>query len=236
MKTIVSLNNIKAGYDGKIILKDVSFDIHENDYVGIIGPNGGGKSTLLKVILGILKPTEGEVTYFKNGEQTSRISMGYLPQYNKIDKTFPISVYDTILTGVTNDRGLFGRFTTEQRQQVEAIIARMDLQGLEDRPISALSGGQLQRILLARALVSRPDILILDEPNTYIDEIYQAQMYSLLDNLNKECAVVLVSHDIETMKEKAKQIVCVNRSVRHYDTEETSQEDLKKQIEATFQQ
>ena len=236
MKTIVSLKNIQAGYDGKTILKDVSFDIHENDYVGIIGPNGGGKSTLLKVILGIIKPTKGEVAYFKNGERTSRISMGYLPQYNKIDKTFPISVYDTILTGVTNDRGLFGRFTAEQRQQVDATIAKMDLQGLEDRPISALSGGQLQRILLARALVSRPDILILDEPNTYIDEIYQAQMYSLLDNLNKECAVILVSHDIEMMKEKAKQIVCVNRSVRHYDTEETSQEELKRQIEATFQQ
>ncbi len=236
MKKIVSLNDIQAGYNGKTILRDVTFDIHENDYVGIIGPNGGGKSTLLKVILGIIKPTKGEVSYYKNGEATSRISMGYLPQYNKIDKTFPISVYDTILTGVTNDKGLWGRFTHEQRQQVDATIAHMDLQGLEDRPISALSGGQLQRILLARALVSRPDVLVLDEPNTYIDEIYQAQMYSLLDNLNKECAVILVSHDIEAIKEKAKQIVCVNRFVRHYNTADTTEEELKKQIESTFQQ
>ena len=236
MEKIVSLNDIHAGYNGKTILRDVTFDIHANEYVGIIGPNGGGKSTLLKVILGIIKPTQGKVSYYKNGEPANRISMGYLPQYNKIDKTFPISVYDTILTGVTNGRGLWGRFTHEQRQQVDATIARMDLQGLEDRPISALSGGQLQRILLARALVSRPDVLVLDEPNTYIDEIYQAQMYSMLDNLNKECAVILVSHDIETIRKKAKQIVCVNQSVRHYNMAATTEEELKKQIEVTFQQ
>ena len=236
MNTIISLKDIEAAYDSQPVLTGANFDITEHDYVGICGPNGGGKTTLMKVLLGIIKPTAGKVTYYKDGHETTHITMGYLPQYNKIDKAFPISVYDAILTGLTTRNRLLGRFTEDERQKVDGIINRMKLNGLENRPISALSGGQLQRILLARALVSCPDILVLDEPNTYIDEAYQAQMYALLDTLNRECAVALVSHDIEELTRHARHIVFVNNKVTHFDRGEATAEELKKHIFHTLQQ
>ncbi len=234
MERIVHIDNIEAAYDGKTVLTGATFDIHERDYVGILGPNGGGKTTLMKVLLGMTTPSHGSISYYKDGKEVPRITMGYLPQYNKIDKAFPISVYDVIRTGLGDKKNLFGRYSEEQRQQVDHIIERMELTGLEHRPICALSGGQMQRILLARALVSHPDILVLDEPNTYIDEQYQSQMYEMLDTLNRECAVVLVSHDIDSLLERARQVVCVNKSVEHFDLAHTDKATLKKRIQATF--
>lgn len=234
MKKIVHLHNIEAAYDEKTVLTGATFDIFERDYVGILGPNGGGKTTLMKVLLGMTNPSNGTIQYYKNGKDVPRITMGYLPQYNKIDKAFPISVYDVIRTGLGDKKNLLGRYSEEQRQQVDRMIERMELTGLEHRPISALSGGQMQRILLARALVSHPDILVLDEPNTYIDEQYQSQMYEMLHTLNQECAVVLVSHDIDTLLEEAHQVVYVNKNVQHFDLANIDKDTLKKHIQATF--
>lgn len=146
--------------------------------------------------------------------------MGYLPQYNSIDKKFPISVYEVVLSGLSKQKSLLHRYSPEQHEQVRRIISRMGLEGLEGRAIGELSGGQLQRALLGRALVSNPEVVILDEPNTYIDKRFEAKLYSLLEEINKERAIILVSHDIGTVLQNVKTIACVNETLDyHPDTE-----------------
>ena len=157
---------------------------------------------------------------YKNEKEVPEIAMGYLPQYNSIDKKFPISVYEVVLSGLNKQKSLFHRYTPEQHELVSRIIARMGLEGLESRAIGELSGGQLQRALLGRALVSNPEVVILDEPNTYIDKRFEAKLYSLLEEINKERAIILVSHDIGTVLQNVKTIACVNETLDyHPDTE-----------------
>lgn len=148
------------------------------------------------------------------------MTMGYLPQYNSIDKKFPISVYEVVLSGLNKQKSLFHRYTPGQHELTNRIIARMGLEGLENRAIGELSGGQLQRALLGRALVSNPEVVILDEPNTYIDKRFEAKLYSLLEEINQERAIILVSHDIGTVLQNVKTIACVNETLDyHPDTE-----------------
>ena len=165
---LIQLTDISAAYDRKQVLTDVNLTVYEKDFLGVIGPNGGGKTTLMKVILGLLKPVHGTIRFFRHGKEVPEVSIGYLPQYNHIDKKFPISVYEVVLSGLNKQKSLFSRFTAEQHRQVERTIARMGLEGLEQRAIGQLSGGQLQRALLGRAIVSCPQLIILDEPNTYM--------------------------------------------------------------------
>lgn len=188
-------SGLSAGYDGRTVLHDIDLTVYENDFLGIIGPNGGGKTTLIKCILGLLKPTAGKITY-------NISTMGYLPQYNTIDRKFPISVEEVILSGLSSKKSLISRFTDEQREKVRSTITRMGLEGLESRAIGQLSGGQLQRALLGRAIVSGPSVVILDEPSTYIDKRFEARLYELLAEINKECAIILVSHDIGTVLQR----------------------------------
>ena len=162
-KVIIEVRNLSAAYDGRTVLHDVNLDVYEHDFLGIIGPNGGGKTTLIKCILGLLKPTAGKIIYHDTckPQQTAedcQFSMGYLPQYNTIDRKFPISVEEVILSGLSSKKSLIGRFTSEHREKVREAIARMGLEGLEHRAIGQLSGGQLQRALLGRAIVSDPSI------------------------------------------------------------------------------
>ena len=146
--------------------------------------------------------------------------MGYLPQYNSIDRKFPITVEEVILSGLSSKKSLISRFTKEHKEKAHQVIVRMGLEGLEKRAIGQLSGGQLQRALLGRALVSNPQVLILDEPNTYIDKRFEAKLYSLLEEINRERAIVLVSHDIGTVLQNVKSIACVNGTLDyHPDTE-----------------
>lgn len=217
---IIQLEGICAAYEQKQVLVDVNLTVYKKDFLGIIGPNGGGKTTLMKVILGLLKPTAGTISFFHDGKKCEEITMGYLPQYNSIDKKFPISVYEVVLSGLNRQKSLLRSFTKEQHQKVQEIIKQMGLQGLEDRAIGQLSGGQLQRALLGRALVSDPEVIILDEPNTYIDKRFEAKLYSLLEEINKERAIILVSHDIGTVLQNVKSIACVNVELDyHPDTE-----------------
>lgn len=217
---IIQLNHISAAYENKRVLEDINLTIYDKDFLGVIGPNGGGKTTLMKIILGLLSPCKGEIHFYQNGHETSALSMGYLPQYNNIDKKFPISVYDVVLSGLNRQKSLFRPFSKEQHEQTSRTIARMGLEGLETRAIGQLSGGQLQRALLGRALVSNPQAVILDEPNTYIDKRFEAQLYKLLEEVNKECAIILVSHDIGTVLQNVKSIACVNGTLDyHPDTE-----------------
>lgn len=220
-KVIIEVRNLSAAYDGRTVLHDVNLDVYEHDFLGIIGPNGGGKTTLIKCILGLLKPTAGKIIYHDTckPQQTAedcQFSMGYLPQYNSIDRKFPISVEEVILSGLSSKKSLIGRFTSEHREKVREAIARMGLEGLEHRAIGQLSGGQLQRALLGRAIVSDPSVVILDEPSTYIDKRFEARLYKLLAEINKECAIILVSHDIGTVLQQVKSIACVNETLDYH--------------------
>ena len=146
--------------------------------------------------------------------------MGYLPQYSSIDRKFPITVEEVILSGLSSKKPLASRFTARHREKASAVIARMGLEGMEQRAIGALSGGQLQRALLGRAIISDPQVVILDEPSTYIDKRFEARLYELLAEINKDCAIILVSHDIGTILQTVKSIACVNGTLDyHPDTE-----------------
>lgn len=227
MLPIVEISNLSASYERNPVLTQVNLTVYERDFLGIIGPNGGGKTTLIKSILGLHQPREGKIRFFKQGKEVSEINMGYLPQYNSIDKKFPISVYEVVLSGLSKQKSIFRRYTKEQRQQVEEIIVRMGLEELEDRAIGQLSGGQLQRALLGRALVSNPEVVILDEPNTYIDKRFEGKLYSLLEEINKERAIILVSHDIGTVLKNVKTIACVNETVHYHPHTEVPTEWLE---------
>lgn len=221
---IIQLEDIYAAYEKKVVLKNVNLKVYDKDFLGVIGPNGGGKTTLIKIILGVLKPQKGIIRFFRNGKKVPGITMGYLPQYNSIDKKFPISVHEVILSGLSGQKPLLRNFNRGEREQVQNILIKMGLEGLENRPIGQLSGGQLQRALLGRAIVSNPDVVILDEPNTYIDKRFEAKLYELLEEINKERAIILVSHDIGTVLQNVKTIACVNETVDyHPDTEITSE-------------
>ena len=217
---IIRLDDITAAYDGKTVLHNVNLNVYKYDFLGVIGPNGGGKTTLIKLILGLMKPEKGTIRYYRNGKEVPEIAMGYLPQYSSIDKKFPISVYEVILSGLSRQKNLLRNFSKEQHAKVEEIIEQMGLSGLEKRSIGQLSGGQLQRALLGRAIVSDPEVVILDEPNTYIDKRFEAKLYELLEKINKERAIILVSHDIGTVLQNVKTIACVNETLDyHPDTE-----------------
>lgn len=232
---IIVIKHLYAGYDGRNVLRDVNLTVYDNDFLGIIGPNGSGKTTLVKCMLGLLKPTSGDISYHPmcgNGDaagakgctDTPHLTMGYLPQYSTIDRKFPITVEEVILSGLSSKKPLVSRFTQAQRYKAHQVIARMGLEGLGRRAIGTLSGGQLQRALLGRAIISDPELLILDEPSTYIDKYFEARLYELLAEINKECAIILVSHDIGTVLQQVKSIACVNETLDyHPDTDITGE-------------
>lgn len=217
MSKILEIKNLTVGYDDNPnVLKNVNLEIFQDDFLGIIGPNGGGKTTLLKTILGLVKPASGNISFFKNNVKTDKINIGYLPQINQIDKKFPISVYDVILSGLTIKHNIFVPYTKEQKEQVEKIAEQMGLEKLIDKPIGALSGGQLQRTLLGRAIIDNPDLLVLDEPNSYVDKRFETNFYKILEEINKNTAIILVSHDVGTVISLVKNIACVNEGLHYH--------------------
>ncbi len=218
-KILIEVKDLRAAYDGKTVLRDVNLRVYDRDFLGIIGPNGGGKTTLVRCILGLLKPTAGEVVCHScrpTGGRDAKFRMGYLPQYARIDRKFPITVEEVVLSGLAGCKPPVARFTAADREKARSVMARMGLEGLERRPIGALSGGQLQRALLGRAVVSDPEVVILDEPSTYLDRHFEARLYELLADLNRECAIILVSHDIGTVLRQVKSIACVNETLDYH--------------------
>lgn len=232
---LISVRNLCAGYDGRSVLHDVNLTVYKHDFLGIIGPNGGGKTTLVKCILGLLKPTAGEIfyhTYCDTGASVSSsevpFTMGYLPQYSSIDRKFPITVEEVILSGLSGKKPLVSRFDARHREKARQVIARMGLEGMEGRAIGALSGGQLQRALLGRAIISDPQVVILDEPSTYIDKRFEARLYELLAEINGACAIILVSHDIGTVLQQVKSIACVNETLDYHPDTGVTEEWLER--------
>lgn len=208
------LRDINAGYNGRIQLRDVSIDIDDRDFVGIVGPNGGGKTTLLRVILGLLPPYSGTIEYLRNGERADSLSVGYLPQTRDIDTDFPISVGDIVASGMNSPRRLFGGYSKEQRRMAEETMRTIGIDDMKHRPVKALSGGELQRVLFARALVSRPEVLVLDEPDNFVDDDFETFMYDTIRSVNKDAAVIMVSHDTDFVTTNAKKIIEVNERVK----------------------
>lgn len=226
MEKLIDLQDITAAYGNKTVLRDVSLSVYENDFLGIIGPNGGGKTTLLKVILGLLTPTSGSIRFFKEEKPVASLKIGYLPQLNNIDKKFPISVREVVASGLASEKPLFRPFGNKQKERVEEVIVQMGLEELSGRAIGELSGGQLQRVLLGRSIVSRPQVLILDEPNSYVDKRFESRFYQLLEEINKESAIILVSHDIGTVLAMVKNIACVNETLHYHSGANVSEEWL----------
>lgn len=226
MNKLIELRNITAAYGNKTVLKNISLDVWENDFLGIIGPNGGGKTTLLKIILGLLQPVEGSLHFFSNGKKVPTLKMGYLPQYNMIDKKFPISVREVISSGLSSEKPLFRGFNKAQNKRIEEVLDLMGLSDLSSRAIGELSGGQLQRVLLGRSIVSRPQLLILDEPSSYVDKRFESHFNGLLSDINKESAIILVSHDIGTILPMVNNIACVNETLHYHPGSDISEEWL----------
>lgn len=228
-KPLVKIRDLSVGYENKpSVLKKVNLDVFQNDFLGIIGPNGGGKTTLLKTLLGLIKPTGGTISFFPEGKKNSELNIGYLPQINQIDKKFPISVNDVILSGLTMPTRFFSTYTKQQKERVTVVAKHMGLEDLLNRPIGALSGGQLQRALLGRAIVDQPDLLILDEPNTYVDKRFETNFYNLLEDINKDTAIILVSHDVGTVISLVKNIACVNEGLHYHSGTNVSADWLEK--------
>lgn len=213
MNKQIGIYNISLTFDDMPILDNISFDVSKRDFLLITGPNGGGKTSLLRIILGLLRPNAGKVVFYDNDQSTQLLQTGYLPQKNSIDHSFPITVSEVITSGLMDGKHLFRRITSVQKERVTEVVDLMGLNGLEDRPIGKLSGGQLQRALLGRAIAKQPDILILDEPSSYMDKQFEDRMYALLTELNKTITILIVSHDTSVLDVMASRIIRIDKTL-----------------------
>jgi zinc transport system ATP-binding protein len=223
MKKLLETKDIWAGYGTDIVLREVNMSVFENDFIGIIGPNGGGKTTFIKVILGLLKPMKGSL-WFENTENGSHI--GYLPQVSQVDKRFPIRVTDIVLSGLMSSYNSSCRFSAKDKKRASDLLEQMGIAHLSNRTAQELSGGQLQRVFICRALIASPGLLILDEPNTYVDNRFESELYDLLIQLNKEMAIMIVSHDVGTISSYVKTIACINTFLHYHPSNIITEEEL----------
>ena len=224
--SLISLKDVSVGYDDRQkVLDHVNLDILPNDFIGVIGPNGGGKTTLVKTILKAL-PYSGEVQYSPVIGSDGYRAIGYLPQVSDIDKSFPISVCEVVLSGLQARKRLFGRYSAADKAKALQLLDLCGIESIARRPIGELSGGQLQRTLLCRALISDPKVLILDEPANFVDNKFEKEMYAILRQLNDRMAIIMVSHDLGTITSHVKSIVCVNRHVHRHNSNVITPEQL----------
>ena len=220
-QTIIELENVCFSYNvNDYVIKDVSLQIHKGDYVGIIGPNGGGKSTLLKLMLGLLTPEKGVVKLFDTPLQNFRdwSKIGYVPQRTHFDMNFPVSVQEVVAMGRYGKRGLFHFPNKEDQEKTLQALRQVDMLDYKDRQISELSGGQQQRVFIARALVTEPEVIFLDEPTVGVDVKTQQQFYNLLRKLNRELklTLVLVSHELDVVAHESTELGYINRTLEYY--------------------
>ncbi|HZL76803.1 MAG TPA: metal ABC transporter ATP-binding protein [Bacteroidales bacterium] len=224
MAFLLEIKSLSASYDRNIVLRDIDFRVNENDFIGVIGPNGGGKTTLLKLILGLLKPTKGSITF--NSELLSANTIGYLPQISTGDINYPVTVTDVVLSGMMIKKKILSRMSSDDKKRAGMVIGELGLKGLEKSPMNELSGGQLQRVFLGRAIIGDPRLLLLDEPGNFVDSTFENDFYEKLKELNSRMAILMVSHDIGMISSHVKSYACVNRSLHYHPSSEISNEQL----------
>lgn len=225
MSTLFSIESLTAGYEGKVVLRDITMSVEENDFIGIIGPNGGGKTTLLKVILGLLNPFSGKVDFSPGNLRYNQI--GYMPQVAQGDTHFPVTVEDVVLSGMMHGMGATGRMGRKEKRHAGEVMDQLGLTTLARQPLNELSGGQLQRVYLARAVSGSPRLLLLDEPATYVDTSFEADFYDRLRLINERMTIMMVSHDVGMISSWVKSFACVNESLFYHPHSKITEEDLR---------
>ncbi len=215
-ENIVEIRNVSFAYNSSPVLEDVNLIIQKNDFLGIIGPNGGGKTTLLKIILGLLPPRAGDVLVFGKPPKANRQFISYVPQIFNYDFDFPISVLEVVLMGSLNRRKIGRYYSTEDKSASLDALAKVGMEQFQATAIGDLSGGQRQRVFIARALASKPKLLLLDEPVASIDPKWQVSFFNLLNELNKNISIVLVTHDVSVISTYIDQIACINRTIHYH--------------------
>ncbi len=210
--TLISVDKVYANYKGKNVLKDISLNINKGDYVGIIGPNGGGKTTLLKLLINLLKPSSGSITKAEN------LIIGYLPQQSNIDFMFPINIEDVVYSGLLNlqkknNTISFNKLKKEYSNRCNFLLDKMNLYNIKKKNIGELSGGQLQKVFLCRALISKPQLLLLDEPNTYIDSESEIELYEYITTKSNVDSFVVVSHNVDIISKYVNKLYYINEHI-----------------------
>ncbi|MBN2329329.1 MAG: metal ABC transporter ATP-binding protein [Candidatus Omnitrophica bacterium] len=224
---IIDIKNLSFGYGREKVLENVSLRIEAGEFLGIVGPNGGGKTTLLKIILGFLRPESGSVRVLGKSPEQSVSRIGYVPQHADFDLEFPISVHEVVLMGLLGQSSRFGRFRSQDREKTRRILTKVDMHEFRHRRFGDLSGGQRQRALIARALVGDPQLLIMDEPTSNVDSWSQKQIFDLLSEINKNCTIIVVSHDLHIVPAYVTRVACLNRTLVIHPTKELTSEVLE---------
>lgn len=217
MSEAISIENLTVSYGSTPALQNINLKIEEKEFLGIMGPNGGGKSTLLKAVLGLIPVLQGKITIMGKPQNEGRKLIGYVPQFSNMDRSFPISAIEVVLSGMLSD-GLhpFFSFKPSHRDEAMHCLEKVNLKDLAKRQINDLSGGEFQRLLIARALATKPSMLMLDEPTANVDPSSTEQIYSLLTELNKNTTIILVTHDLMTIASNLKRIVCINHGIIYH--------------------
>lgn len=214
----ISLRAVCFSYSGPVVLKDINLEVHPGEFLGLVGPNGGGKSTLLKIILGLLSPLSGQVSVLGLPPVKGRTAIGYVPQYTAFAADFPLSVEGAVLQGRLGKTGSIGGYTAEDRVCAQRAIEQVEILDLRTRPLATLSGGQRQRMLIARALAVEPEILILDEPTAHVDLRLEESVFHLLKTLNQRMTIIVVSHDIGFISHFVNRVACLNQTLICHET------------------
>jgi len=217
----VTMHNVDFAYDRRLVLRDASFTVRAGDFVGVVGPNGGGKTTLIRLILGLLTPVRGTVSVFGGSPAQARTRIGYVPQSWDCGPAIPVTVLDVVLMGLLEARWS-GPYRAADRARALAALDQVDLADLADRPFCDLSGGEEQRALIARAIVSGPEMLVLDEPTASVDAAAEQDIYDLLHELHNDITIILVSHDIGLVAGAVESVLCVNQRVARHPTADLS--------------
>ena len=221
--SLIDIKDVDFAYDRKLVLKNINLSVEPGEFLGIIGPNASGKSTLVKLILGLLKPDTGTIRVLDMSVALARKQIGYVPQYPTFSRRdFPINVRDTVMLGRLGLSHWFSAYTATDRQFCQEALRAVEIEDIASRPIGTLSGGQLQRVLIARALVSEPEILILDEPTANIDIRVEEDIFGLLKQYNERMTILVVSHDIGFISSYVDRVACVNKTLACHNTEEIS--------------
>jgi zinc transport system ATP-binding protein len=220
--TVIRFSNVGFSFNGRPVLDDISLDIDAKAFLAVIGPNGGGKTTLLKLLTGLLKPTQGTIRVFDQPPEKVSYRIGYVPQDAAGARAFPISVMDVVLMGRLRMHG-HSRISKMDREAARIALGELEMLEYQHRRIDELSGGQRERAFIARALATDPDILILDEPTTGLDSTGRADLYALLKKINQTKTIIMASHDIMVLSTYATAVACVNRTVHYHDEAEITE-------------